>query len=65
MSRSKVSVYYKDGSRTTIRCESSLISHYIRQYINKDSVRKLTSQIYPFKNNPQVVHKDVESEVSK
>lgn len=65
MQKSKVMIYYKDGSRTTIRCKSHLARGYVGDYINKSSVKKITRQDYPLKDNLLITHKDVESEDTK
>lgn len=63
--KTKVLVYYKDGSMTKITCWTVKAERYVKEYIGKSSVIKLTSQEYPFKSNALIVHKDLESEATK
>jgi hypothetical protein len=56
--KAKVNITYKDGSRMTITCPASNIHRHIQLYCHRTTVAKLTSQVYPFKDNMQIVHVD-------
>ena len=62
--RTKVMIYYKDGSKIKINCKAMLTNKYVLQYLNNFHVKKITSQNYPLSGSVEVIHKDVKIEVT-